>query len=449
MRLHTLLPLLLLTACAPGPVDEGAADAGGTGGTAGDAGVACPAVPEEVAWPNAQSSATSDPWLAANHDRLTVLRPRVMALNYVNARPMADMRAKVEGVFAAMREGSRDHGYADACVKPFLEPQLAYAVDLRDPNPPPAGYAYRNSTRYPRESPPSGSWGFDYGFLFTQDFADQVADQVGVKDPSGSGRNLTLCELSERGLVHEVWVYGDADVPDVTAAEVLTLTPRHDARGVRVPGAPLDRCAGNGCFDADDAIPAACQRTLRIAWLNQSRGPGCFLESLSHGIESLGNGPRILPPFARDFMPFAFFDMDARFGTPFSSWYACPYDGECLSYPAEKTVRYTVQGTTAQLSPYVPACGSAHFPPNARRHYDVGNPASVPSTCKRWRQGEGGASPEDAVSAADWARYGTLAPDCTGPFLVWWWQNFPGPRRLARDPTSGAPMKNWWPYLYY
>jgi hypothetical protein len=31
---------------------------------------------------------------------------------------------------------------------------------------------------------------------------------------------------------------------------------------------------------------------------------------------------------------------------------------------------------------------------------------------------------------------------------VWWWQSFPGLGNAARD-ESGAPMKNWWPFLFY
>jgi hypothetical protein len=35
-----------------------------------------------------------------------------------------------------------------------------------------------------------------------------------------------------------------------------------------------------------------------------------------------------------------------------------------------------------------------------------------------------------------------------GGFLVWWRQNLPGLHNAALDDT-GAPMKNWWPFLYY
>ena len=41
-----------------------------------------------------------------------------------------------------------------------------------------------------------------------------------------------------------------------------------------------------------------------------------------------------------------------------------------------------------------------------------------------------------------------LYPDCMGPWLVYWRQNMPGlGNRQKAD--GGAPMKNWWPFLFY
>ncbi len=396
-----------------------------------------------VEWPNAMSSAASDPWILANHDRIRVMRPRILALNFVNARTNDQMLTLMRSITAAMREGTRHHGYDTTTAPAFLEAEIAYSIDLRDA-PPPAGYTLRNSTRYPRESPRQGTWGFDYGQLFT----DTFAGYYGVRDPANPSRFLNLCELSERGLVHEVWIYGDADVPDVSAAEILGIMPRYDENFARIPGAPMNRCAGNGCFDADDVIPPACTRTLRIGWVNNTRGVGCYMESLSHGIEGISSQGTV-PFFTEHFSNFAGFDFRLRLGTPFDSWYACT-SSPCLAYPTSSSVTWNIGGRMGTIDPYVPICNNAHFPPNARQHYDIVNPLPVMSTCRGYRQGGGPGGMDIAapVSATDWSMYRTLAPDCTGAWLVWWWQNFPGLGNRSTDSAS-RPMHNWWPFLYY
>ncbi len=442
--MRALAALLLLACGAPGGPDAGhdagGSDAGATDGGLSDAGApdagAPDAGPPGLEWPNAESSAASDPWIAAHHDELTRMRPRILALNFVNGRSNADMEAHFEAIFGAMREATRPHGEG----APFLDPVIARAVDLTDAAPPP-DHPYRNSTRYPREVPPEGRWSFDYERLFHADFAEAY----GFEDPAAPGAYLDLCALSERGLVHEVWIYGDADVPDVSAAEILAITPSYDEAGNRLEGFALDRCSANGCFDFDDVIPEGCTRTLRVGWVNHTRGVGCYLESLGHGIEGLAlRGTR--PAWEPHFRELAGFDLDDRYGLRAESWYACGYLGDCLRYPTTSSVEYTdVTGESGTIDPYVPNCGNAHWPPNARRHYDIGNPVPVLSACATWRQ-PGGAPA--LVSSADWSAYEAIAGDCTGAFAVWWWQRFPSVDRRARD-DAGAPMRNFWPYLYY
>jgi hypothetical protein len=409
----------------------GSAGAAGLGGSAGAAGSG------DLVWPNAESQATSDPWIVQHHDEIVQMRPRILALNFVNGRPNADMTALYEKIFVAIAEGTRSHAYSDANAKAFLSYEVAKAVDLTDATPP-ANWPYKNSTKYPREEPPTGTWGFDYGRLFTQEFADLY----GIEDPDRPGKNLTLCELSSRGMVHEVWIYGDADVPDVSAAEILGIQPVYDA-SFQISADALNRCAGNGCFDQDDDIPAECTRTLRIGWVNNTRGVGCYLESLSHGIETIGQSNDV-PYFTQYFPELGGFDLDARYGLPFDSWYACQ-DAGCLTYPTSSSVTYSVGTNTGTIDPYVPICGNAHFPPNAREHYDVVNPTEVLSHCRTHRR----AVDEPALtSAADWSGFEVLASDCTGPWIVWWWQSFPGTDRLALA-DDASPMKNWWPFLFY
>ncbi|HEY4633426.1 MAG TPA: PKD domain-containing protein, partial [Candidatus Limnocylindrales bacterium] len=390
-------------------------------------------------WPNDVSSANSDPWLAEHHAEIRELRPRVLALNFVNRRSMDEMRGQLEGVAAAIAEGSRYHGYADPNAPPFVSYELAYLADLRDAVPP-LGWPYNNSSAYPRENPVEGAWGFDYERLFTPEYAARF----GITDPAAPGQPLGLCEAIDRGLVHEVWIYGDADVPDVSGAEILSLKPFYDENRAR-RNVPMNRCAGNGCFDDEDVIP--CSRTVRIAFFNNTRGPGCFLESLSHGFESMGAWNRdLIPSLSRYFIPFSSHDLDQRYGVPVQSWYGCPYNQDCLSYPGASAVSYDLgAGQTGLVDPYDPVCGNAHWPPNGRRHYNLDSPFAVRTSCRSFRDGTGASEP---FTTADFAPYLTVAPDCMGPWIVWWWQNFPGLDNLARD-DQGQPMLNWWPFLFY
>lgn len=423
-------------ACCEGDGGVGVADAGP------DLGLV-PVVDERFAWPSEESRATSDPWIVEHHDELEVMRPRIMVLNFVNARSDEDVLARVAGIFAAIREATRYHGYEDESARPFIEPELAYVVDLRD-EAPPADWAFANSTLYPREDPVEGRWGFDYEALFS----DAWAERLGVEDPDEPGRFLTLCELSERGLVHEVWLYAHLDAADASAAELITLTPRYDEQGARTDE-PLDRCSGSSCLDEEDEIPPTCSRTLRIGFVSHNQGAGCFLSTLGHGVEGLASwGSK--PYLGRYFRELAGFDLGTRYELPFASWYACPFGADCLEYPSTSSVRYDVGTSSGTLDPYVPACGNAHFAPNSRGHYDISNPEPVLSTCRDYRQGNGlnGADRAELVSASDWARYTEVAPGCAGPWNVWWWQSFPGLGNASVD-DEGRPMKNWWPYLYY
>ncbi|MCE9576331.1 MAG: PPC domain-containing protein [Deltaproteobacteria bacterium] len=388
-----------------------------------------------VEWPNAQSSANSDPWIAQHHAQITVMKPRVLALNFVNAVSMDAMRTRLQGIIAALEEGSRYHGYANPQAPAFLDYQLAYTIDLRDVTPP-AGYALHNSTRYPRENPVEGAWGFDYEQLFTQQFADYYH----IPDPQNPSHNLTLAELVDRGLVNEVWVLGDADVPDVSAAEVLEIKPMYDANRVRL--ATMNRCAGNGCFDDEDAIPLT--RSLRIGWVNATRGPGCFLESLGHGIESFGNSTNDVPYFSQYFQEFANMNMNTKYGTPFQNLYAVPYDGVHISYPTTTSLAYDIDGG-GTVSNYDPVCGNVHFTPNGRAQYDLESPSPVQTSCMHFRDGTG---LKDTFTTSMLDPYKGLAQDCMGPHMVWWRQNMPGLGNASKD-AAGAPMLNWWPFLYY
>ncbi len=393
-------------------------------------------------WPNESSKANSDPWIAQHHNQIYVMKPKILALNFTNFKTMPQMRTHMQQVIQALNEGSRYHGYKSPNAPAFLQYELAFAIDLRDTAPPLPPYPYRNSTLYPRENPKEGYWGFDYAKLFTPEFTRLY----GIPDPDTPGRPLSLCELIARGLVHEVWIYMDGDAPDVSAAEILELKPVYDENRRRVSGS-MNRCAGNGCFDDEDNIP--CTRAVRIAHMNASRGAGCFLESFSHGFESMAK--TTTPYLTRYFKPFAGFDLNTKYGLGFDSWYGfCridvpPYD--CLSYPSETSMIYSHPDMTpaGRINDYNAVCGNVHFTPNARNHYDLDSPHTVRTSCSHYRDGSG--ATED-FSIDLFRRYDSLAPDCMGSWLVWWRQNFPGLDNDSLD-DQGNPMLNWWPFLFY
>ncbi|MBN2361994.1 MAG: hypothetical protein JXR83_21260 [Deltaproteobacteria bacterium] len=415
-------------------------DLGGPDGGSADADVQ-----PDLVWPNGESRANSDPWLMAHHAEIRLLQPRLLALNFVNARSMEQMRAQLLDMIEIIAESSRYHGYADPQAPVALQYQLAYEVDLRDATPP-ADWPFGNSTRYPRENPVRGMWGFDYEQLFS----GQFAAWYGIEDPSAAGHHLDLCALIDRGLVHEVWIYADADVPDSGAAEILEYKPYYNSQRQRLD-MPMNRCAGNGCFDAADAIPESCSRSVRIAFFNHSRGPGCFLESLSHGFESIGAwNEDQLPSLSRDFTRFANYRLDQRYGVAFDSWYDCPMGVTCLVYPTDHSVSYQTESGSGDIDPYDPVCGNVHFMPNGRSHYDLSSAFPVLSSCEDFGLGSGADGSDLALTfrISIFTPYRSMARDCMGPFLVYWRQNFPGPGNRARS-LDGAPILNWWVYLFY
>ncbi|HLL04677.1 MAG TPA: discoidin domain-containing protein [Myxococcaceae bacterium] len=399
-------------------------------------------------WPNAASKANSDAWLAVNHARLQTLRPKVLALNFVNPSTPTQASTLISQITNAFAQSSKVQGFRNSTAPAQLQYQLAKSIiDLRDGingrPPAPSGYAYENSTLFPRrpESEP-GYWRFDYATLFEQDFARHY----GYVDPANSSRYLTLCELVERGTIHELWIIGSGDVPDVNAAEVLESKPRYTRTGNRIPNA-VERCAGNGCFDED--VPF-CGRSLRIGFVNYNRGPGCYVHSQGHGLEWTSNS-KALPALTEWFTPLARFDLDTRHGLPFQHWYGMSCNSSpCLSFPTDTSAQVQHQGTTYDVSPYDGACGNVHFPPNGQDHYDYGNAAYVRSSCTGFgrRQGTGGVDATELVNKDTWARYLSVAPDCGGEYLVWWFQNMPG-FNSGQTHADGRPMPSLWPFFFY
>lgn len=384
-------------------------------------------------WPNAQSRANSDPWLIANHDRITQMRPRVLVINFMNGLTPAEQQSRADRLIAALEESSRYHGYENPSAPPFLDYQIFKLIDLSDPTPPADPDPDGNSTKFPRQKDEGDSI-FRYDALFGKQFAAYY----GVKAPDG--HDMTLSELVNAGKVHEVWFIANQG-PHGAPYECVELKQRYDANFKKLPGKYVQ--AGNGGSKRQPWIG----RSLKILFINGSRGPGCAMESLSHSLEWMATCGAI-PYFEKCFMEYADFDLDKRYGLPFTKLYdRGPTD---LSYPNAHTLAFTWKGERREVENYAPRGGSVHFMPSARKDYDLDNPQPVNSSIEHYRRHDGpdGRDLVEPWTNARFAQYRKLANDCQGPWLVYWRQNMPGLDNRSID-DQGRPMKNWWPFLFY
>ena len=383
-------------------------------------------------WPNQTSHANSDRWLVENHDRIHVMQPRLLVLNLSNRATMRQIERMTDDLIKALAESSRYHGYRDSNAPPFLQYQVFKFVDLSD------GTTNANSRHVPLKSGVTN----DFNVRYNAFFEDEFARHYGVHDPKNPSRFLRLDELVDGGYVHEVFFFCEGD-PPVKAFEVVELKPQYDESFHRAGSRFVQ--AGNG-GDPDQKWTG---RSVRLGFVNASRGIGCYLESLSHGIEGIATSGAI-PYFSRYFKEFAGYDLDKRFGLPFPTFYDLPYGEPVVRYPNPQTAVVKFQGREWTLTNYVAIGGNAHWPPNGRQHYDLENTNAVMSTIEDWRMGSG---PNGKDAAKPWSneaftRYRALAPDCMGPWLVYWRQNMPGLDNRQKD-DAGRPMKNWWPFLFY
>jgi len=388
-------------------------------------------------WPNQTSRANGDRWLVENHDRIRQMRPRVLVINFSNEHDRPHLDRLLTGLQAAMAESSRYHGYADPQAPVFLQYEIFKFVDLRDDD-----RRTGDSRRVPVKDP-TATDGFNmrYAAYFTEEFARHY----GVPDPDRAGRFLRLDELLERGYCHEVWLClsGAPENPRIGAYEVVELKPQYDDAFRTTAGNFVQ--AGNG---GDPAQPWT-GRSVRIGAINASRGVGCYLESLAHGLEGTSSAGAI-PYLTGYFKDYAGFNLKEKYQAPFESLYAVHYGRADVQYPnpGAMVARHGVK--EFRIDPYICTGGNAHFPPNGRRHYDLDNTAPVLSTIEDWRIGSGpdGRDAAKPFTNAAFSQYRALAPDCMGPWLVYWRQNMPGLDNRQKD-SQGRPMKNWWPFLFY
>ena len=388
-------------------------------------------------WPTTGHGRNSDPWLVSHRTVITEMRPRVLVLNFQNGVSADGARQLADRQIAAIAEGSRYHGYADAAAPPFLRYEIAKVVNLTDATPP-SGWPNPSSTLLP--TAPTGE--FDVLALFSSQFADRYD----FRDPTAPTRALSLCELYEQGLINEVWIQdGEAGVRRAPLS--LERKQSYDGTETAVPGSFAPNAGGGGVLD--DII---CGVTVRMAHLDGVRGPGCDLEVRGWEIEAMWAA---LPSLRANALAFLNRDFDTRFGVRFSEWAEiCDQAAgmPCIDYPTPTRAegKYA-DGSDWSIDPFLQGCGSTVFPPNARWRGDIMmNNTTVQSRCEHFglRDGPDGNDAYELYSATKVTALDQAFPDCGGGWQVYWRQSIPGLGNHARG-ADGAPMKNWWPLLFY
>jgi hypothetical protein len=385
-------------------------------------------------WPNAVSTANSDPWIAAHHDSLLEMHPRVLVLQFYNGIDPQQTESIALAQIDAIAEGSRYHGYADAGAPAFLQYDLIKVVDLSD-HPPPADWQYVSSTRLPTDS----SGAFDTNALFT----DAFAKNYGFPDPSTPSRYLTLCELFERGSINELWL--EVGEEGARAPGLMMESKQvYDDQDHAVPGR-FEPCAGYACLPV-----APCGVSARVAHLSPVRGLGCDLLVRSAGLE---NTRLAIPYLQTNALDFINHDFDTRAGMRFASFDdLCGTQQSCVTYPSETVATGTnPDGTSWRMDPFRQGCGTSHFPANARARWDYTNSQSVQSRCEHYgmHDGANGADKFDVYSPNKVDAYTQqVGDDCGGGWQMYLRQSVPGLHNAAFA-ADGGPMKNWWPFLFY
>jgi hypothetical protein len=406
-----------------------------------------------LVWPNAVSSANSDPWIAQHHDEITEMHPKALIINFVNGSTSAAVKARWDLMASAMAEGSRYHGYNDPAARPFMFHELLKQVDLVD-NPIPPGWTKPNSTKMPRVTTSNGVR-VDYAQLYTQAFADLYA----IPDPQNPSHNLTLCELLQKGIMNELFIAVNNSENDGITPEIIEYKQMYDSNDQALPG-QFDPYSGNGAFEPVADLPEAraCGRSLRVDFLEMNNGLDGALHVLGHNYEHLG---RSVPNVDRFYAALYNRDFGSRFNTFFNSWYDIAVAGSktnFLSYPTNQSVSWTCppdtwcSGQQGVISPFTQGCGNVHYPANARNSYDYQNTVTVLTRCEHYGlhdgpNGQDLTSPYNVQTLANLTQQFGNGPN-GGAWQLYLFQSTPGYGSHAST-DDGVHIKNFWPYLYY
>lgn len=418
-----------------GGASTGGGSAADTGGTpSGGAGAANAGSGGGLIWPNETSKANSDPWLSENHDAITQLRPKVLVINLESVSE-SQAETLVDRHVAALSEASSFHKYKDDAAQPTVVYELLKIVSA------------------------SKGGSINYNSWNTQEFADS---NLQIKDPADpSGKNLTLCELFEQGVINEVWCMASSNPK---CGETQEAKQVYDMNGNKVAG--MFRNVSNG----DNITGLGCKVTARITDFNNGRGAGCHLHAMGHAWERYMDSSAV-PTLAKQASRFLNWDLDSRVGAPFSNFYsACTSNGtqltDCLIWESQIRVRSGPSArSTFDIADMSEGCGNAHFYPNTTGtySYDANMPdPEVLTSCENYGLHNGPDGKDltttytNAMTDMLYGRSGGNCPadqpacddDCGGHGTTYLYQNFPGPGTAATN-EDGTPMHNWWVYLFY
>ena len=440
-----------LAHCAAHPVDAVVWE--------GDAGVSTSDAaggPATMVWPNGVSHANSDPWIAANHDQIAQMQPRVLVLDFANRFTAPDgtvvnagydiaqsLEPLIQDHIQAFQVASQYQGYKNPNAPAFLQYQIAKVADLRDTS------GAVNSALLPVTN---GS--VDYGQLGGAAFADEI----GIADPADPSTHLGLCGLFEKGVIHEVWAVtadpqNPSDPPSIKFAQSVETKQAYDANDSPIAGDLT--CTVSPCINQ----VLACGVTVRIVDFNPGRGAGCHLFDMGLLWQGYLQGGA-LPAFTKSARTFFNFDFDSRFHAPFPSFFgvcpaASPDGGACISWTSQV---HAVSGPTAStpfdFSPMSAGCGNVVFPPNATAAYLQADDRTVLTSCENYGEhnGTGGADLTtpytNALAASDYAGNPNVATDCGGSQPTYLFASMPGLGTTSTN-ADGTAMRNWWVYLFY
>lgn len=381
-------------------------------------------------WPNHTSTANSDPWLAQNHQQITLMNPNLLVINY-NNQP-AKSYAFVFDFIEAIKTSSTYHGYSDRAASPFLHYYVNKLIDQSDLLPT-ADWAHKYSTR----TPLTNSKAFDVGALFSPAYASVL----NYRDGAHNGPYLDLCTLFERGIINEVWVL---------ASDELTCGPYIRKQNYDDDNLPkqnsFDSCVGVGCTTG-----ISCNVTTRIVVLDpESNAVGC---SLKQGGREFIDLRRPIPYLDRMLTSYFNLDFDQRFGVKFKGWgdLCDPHGGPCITYQnATHASGNYDDGTPWNISPLLQGCGTPDYPPNARAKDDFMNTFEVQSRCEHYGMGDAidGSDIPNLFSAKQVITLNQTYPGCGGGWQIYWRQNLPGLFNQTKLDGS-QPMRNFWPFLFY
>jgi hypothetical protein len=423
-------------------------------------------------WPTGPTGSNSDPRLVAHHDSISVMKPRLLLLNYYNPMNVAQATQKAQERITAIADSSRYHGYKDASPA-FLMYDLLPVVDLTDHHPP-ANRTLMSSTLLPtvENNPNDPNAHLDLSYLFTETFASTL----GFHDPANPSRYLTLCQLFEQGNVNELWIMTGDESTNRRPPVLIESKQKYDAQSNAIAGA-FEPCAGYVCWPM--SVPR-CGVTTRIAYLSPIANIGCDLVSHSVGIEhTVLQG--VIPYLSDNARAFFNEDFTTRYGTSFTSWAAlvqpardacadagnptspscqwCNTQGSaCIGYPNDNLAQGGYPpapdggaGGIWTIPSFRQGCGTAHFPPNAQFQWDWYQTQPVASRCEHYGMRDD-PNHNDILDRYSSAKEAALAPlsgdDCAGGWQIYLRQNMPGLNNAAYA-KDGTHMKNWWPFLFY